>query len=239
MSFSVSFDFWNTLFANGAEEKRQELRIKFFRTFIPAGNDPGSDAVKAAFVAATEYFLHHWRTNLRTPTASERIIFIAKQLSINLNKQNVREIADYFGSLIFEIPPHPIADVHSTIAHLASKYSLGIISDTGYISGKYIRQFLKNEGMFAYFQSFVFSDEQMHSKPHPAVFQITCNNLGNRCSKLIHIGDLEETDIQGAKNAGCISIKYTGTYPNIAGETRADYQIRNYDGLPQLIDSIA
>jgi hypothetical protein len=49
---------------------------------------------------------------------------------------------------------------------------------------------------------------------------------------------LEHTDVKGIKDAGGISIKFTGNNINISGNSQADYTIDSYDALPHLIDKI-
>ncbi len=214
MNYGISFDFWNTLYGNGPESKRQKLRAGYFRKTIAKYKKYKLKTVKTAFSASTDLFIQNWRYKQRTPTPPERIQYMAK------------------------IPPQNIRSVNTIIAQLAAKYPLGIISDTGYITGEYIRDFLEKEQLLPHFHSLVFSDEQKYCKPHASVFRLTCNSLKVDCSRLIHIGDLEHTDVKGVNDAGGISIKYIGNHINTSGDSRADYTIDSYEALPHLIDKI-
>jgi putative hydrolase of the HAD superfamily len=238
MNYGISFDFWNTLYGNGTESKRQKLRVGYFRKIIANYKKYNFKTVETAFSASMDLFLQNWQNKQRTPTPSERIQYMAKILGVDLNDNEVNQISEYFGNLIFKIPPENIHSVNTIVAQLAEKYPLGIISDTGYITGEYIRGFLEKERLLPYFRSLVFSDEQKYCKPHASVFQLTCNSLKVDCSRLIHIGDLEHTDVKGIKDAGGISIKFTGNNINISGNSQADYTIDSYDALPHLIDKI-
>jgi putative hydrolase of the HAD superfamily len=238
MNYAISFDFWNTLYGNGPESKRQKLRAGYFRKIIANYKKHNLKTIETAFSSSMELFLQNWRHKQRTPTPEERIQYMAKILRIDLNENEVNQISEYFGNLIFKIPPQNIRSVNTIIAQLAEKYPLGIISDTGYITGEYIRDFLEKEQLLPHFSSLVFSDEQKYCKPHISVFQITCKTLKVDCSRLIHIGDLEHTDVKGVKDAGGISIKYIGNNINTSGNSRADYTIDSYETLPHLIDNI-
>ncbi|TFH02838.1 MAG: HAD family hydrolase [Calditrichales bacterium] len=238
-SFGISFDFWNTLYANGEESERARLRESYFYKVASRYTNPDRERISTAFRGSTALFLNEWRQNFRTPTAEERIRYIAAELNLNLSHPDIIEIGDYFGRLIFEVPPQKIAAVDQVIPVLAKSHPLAIISDTGYISGKYIRYFLKEEGLLPFFTSLVFSDEHPNSKPHRSVFQTTCSTMKTVASRLIHIGDLEHTDVAGIKNFGGISIKFTGADDTASDLSDADFQCDSYPQLPSLIDKIA
>jgi HAD superfamily hydrolase (TIGR01549 family) len=164
---------------------------------------------------------------------------IGQCLSLEFSDDHINEIADYFCSLIFSVPPAEIAEIKSLLPGLAGEFPLGLISDTGYITGHYIRKFLQQENLLQYFSSFMFSDEQENSKPHRSVFEKTAANLNIPLGRLIHIGDLERTDITGARQAGCYCIKYTGAYkPAAQDNTQAHYIIDNYLDLPPVLNRL-
>lgn len=238
MTYGISFDFWNTLYGNGNEKKREKLRFSFFRKTVSGYRKLNKNSVETVFKASREFFFHEWQNNQRTPTPEERIIYMAKMLAINLNQQEIENITDYFGSLIFTIPPRTLPSVKEIIRELSKKYPLGIISDTGYISGKFIRKFLDKEGLLHYFKSLIFSDEQTYCKPHPSVFELTSNKLQVDPAMMIHIGDLEKTDIIGAKKSGWTSIKFIGASSDSVSGSKADYTIDHFNLFPQLLDSI-
>jgi len=155
---------------------------------------------------------------------------------VEITAEHVNEIADYFCSLIFSVPPAEIPEIKELLPGLAQKFPIGLISDTGYITGKYIRQFLQQENLLQYFSSFMFSDEQPNSKPHQSVFAQTAKNLNISLSRLIHIGDLERTDIAGARRAGCYSIKFNGTNKSDnQDKSQAQFVISNYNELPAIL----
>ena len=237
-SFGVSFDFWNTLYGNGDESKRQILRIEYFDKIVSKYKKIDRISIENVFQASTAFFLNKWQNDYRTPSARERIQYMSKLLSVQLEENDIEKICTYFGQLIFSVPPQNISENLEIIKRFAEYYPLGIISDTGYISGKFIRDFLEQEHLISFFKSFVFSDEQDYCKPHPSLFQKTCKKLNISCSKLIHIGDLEHTDIKGANNSGCISIRYTGWNNGPPIDSQADHIVNNYKDLFQTIRNI-
>jgi putative hydrolase of the HAD superfamily len=238
LNFGISFDFWNTLYGNGDESERQKKRIEYFYDVISTYINSDYKIIDKAFHASKKFFIDEWQNNFRTPTVTERIRYMSEKLSVAMNKNDIEETANYFGKLIFTIPPQTNPQNLKIVRRLSQKYPIGLISDTGYISGKYIRQFLIEQDMISTFTSLVFSDEQRYCKPHPSVFKLTCTNLDISCSQLIHIGDLEKTDVQGAIDSGGISIKYTGWNDNFSKASRADYIINSYQELSRTITDI-
>ncbi len=238
MQYGISFDFWNTLYANGAEDQRHQLRILYFHKILSDYGMISEEVVQNAFKSSTRMFFEDWRNKHRTPTAIERIRYMAREIGIKIDDDCVKKTAAYFGKLIYIVPPQKIPSIKTIVSLLAADYPLAIISDTGYISGQYIRAFLKNENILSYFQSLFFSDEYDHCKPHTSVFQMTCQNLNVDCTKLVHIGDLEQTDVRGIKDIGGISIKYIGSNESAGADSEADYVIDNYDDLLSLINNI-
>jgi putative hydrolase of the HAD superfamily len=238
LNFGISFDFWNTLYGNGDEQQRYKNRVEYFYKVISKYIKTDHRSIEKVFSASSEFFVYEWQNNLRTPTAGERIKYMSKLLSVNLSSSDITDIVNCFGKLIFSIPPQMNHQNLSIVRQLAKFYPLGIISDTGYISGKYIRQFLLEQEMISCFRSLIFSDEHSHCKPHSSVFNLTCKNLKISSSKLIHVGDLEKTDVRGAIDSGGICIKYTGWYNQVQEESQAHYVIDTYQKLSQTITKI-
>lgn len=238
MTYGISFDFWNTLYGNGNENKRAKLRINFFRKTISSHHKFKKNSIEVAFKASREFFFYEWQNNYRTPTPKERILYMAKLLSLDLTRQEIDTISDYFGGLIFTIPPRTLPSVKFIIRELSERYPLGIISDTGYISGEFIRKFLDKEGLLSCFKSMVFSDEQTYCKPHSSVFELTMKNLQVDSTGMIHIGDLEKTDIIGANKSGWTSVKFIGASRESDTTSEADYTIDHFNLFPRLLDSI-
>ncbi len=235
MPKAISFDFWNTLYADGAENERKVRRKKYFARLIEKHREFQPVEIDRAFDAGSELFLSQWINKFRTPPADERIGYMAEQLDVRLTTAEINAAVDYFGKMIFEIPPQNIEHLKELVIRLAANYPLGIISDTGFISGRYIRDFLESEMILSCFSSFVFSDENKHSKPHVSVFEKTAGTLKVSLSELMHIGDLERTDIAGAINAGCVSVKYTGVNQDSAPQSGAHHVIKDYRELFDII----
>jgi HAD superfamily hydrolase (TIGR01549 family) len=107
-----------------------------------------------------------------------------------------------FQEAVFDSPPALKEGVIEALEFLATDYNLGIISDTGITPGRLIRLVLEDHDIIDYFDAILFSDEIGVCKPHLDIFTSAQRALESRPNSSLHIGDLIQTDIIGAKNAG-------------------------------------
>jgi HAD superfamily hydrolase (TIGR01549 family) len=236
--FAISFDFWNTLFGDGQESERKIKRMNKLHEIANRYKNINPEAVESAFRVSSDYFLTEWKNKHRTPLSAERIQLMCDYLDVPVTPEEVIEAKDYFSAIVWEIPPVRLNNVHQVVEQLAGNFPLGIISDTGFIIGREIRSFLEKEGLLHHFSSLVFSDEFGHSKPHHTVFETTAETLGTETANLIHIGDLNGTDIKGANDVGATSICFTGANTYFSGNNDADHEIADYAELPELIATV-
>ena len=94
------------------------------------------------------------------------------------------------------------------------------------------------DSLVARFTVTVFSDEEGLSKPHAPVFAKAARELGVSPEELLHIGDLEYSDIAGARGVGATAALFAGVSDRFASETKADYTFHSWrefiDILPHL-----
>jgi putative hydrolase of the HAD superfamily len=95
-----------------------------------------------------------------------------------------------------------------------------------------LREVLRRHGLLDAFDVTVFSNEFGWSKPDPRIFEHTLDALGAEPKAALHVGDLEELDIDGARRAGVHSALYA---PNGPVETQADLVVRDWREFPAQI----
>jgi len=61
-------------------------------------------------------------------------------------------------------------------------------------------------GILKFFRFTIFSDEVGYDKPSPIIFKQALKLLGVEPQQTIHVGDLPETDIIGAKGMGMLTV---------------------------------
>jgi putative hydrolase of the HAD superfamily len=238
---AISFDFWNTLF----EEAPGAFRFyatRRHRLLADAARECGSfsdEQIDSACRAEAEAHYQIWRQQHRTVAVQHRLSRIVETLGVELSPAKIDELATAYEEGILERPPVLVSGARLVLSEVSAKYRLGIISDVGFSPGRVLKQVLADAGVLPLFDSLVFSDEAGCSKPHPEVFRQTAVGLGAEPSRIAHIGDLEHTDIVGAKAAGYRAIRFAGITPIEQGEaTIADRIALDWREVPAMIETL-
>jgi putative hydrolase of the HAD superfamily len=180
-----------------------------------------------------------WCDEHRTLGALQRLDEIMRHLGVSLPDVVTAGMATAFEEGVLEHPPVLIPGAAETLEMLSKSYRLGIISDVGFSPGRVLRQVLDRAGILELFDSLVFSDEAGRSKPHADVFERTARELEAIPFEMVHVGDLERTDIVGAKEAGYYAIRFVGATPMGEDErTMADAVTADLLDLPRLVAAL-
>jgi len=92
--------------------------------------------------------------------------------------------------------PHAL----DAVAWCSTRFSIGLITN-GLADVQRAR--LAHSGLASYFPKVIISEEVGYPKPHPRIFEIACEALGEKDrSRILMIGDNYETDIVGATEFG-------------------------------------
>ena len=238
---AISFDFWNTLFTEqpGGFALYQLNRRRLLRKALRQMGDFTDLQLDEACTLEGESHYRTWCDEHRTLGALQRLDVIMRHLGVALPDVVTADVATAFEEGILEHPPVLIPGAAETLEELARTYRLGIISDVGFSPGRVLRQVLEREGLLGMFDSLVFSDEAGRAKPHADVFERTARKLEAAPFEIVHVGDLERTDIIGAKNAGYYAIRFIGATPMDADEkTIADAVTEDMSDVPRLIAAL-
>jgi len=236
---AISFDFWYTLFTEQPGAFGLQHRRRFLSEIFPE-HQPRleTDFARACSIEAET---HHriWQEEHRTLPALERVSAILTHLEIPVSEPVLATIVARFEEGILERPPVLIDGVREALSILAGRYRLGIISDVGFSPGRVLKQVLADNELLEFFDSLVFSDEAGRAKPHIEVFELTARSLSAEPGAMVHIGDLERTDIAGAKLAGYRAIRFTGITRMEEGETTiADFVTDKWSDIPRLVEML-
>jgi putative hydrolase of the HAD superfamily len=194
----VSFDVWMTLIASNP-------------TFKPA---------RARRIA--EAFGLDGQAADRLPQAIRRVDIDCDRQSETIGVQygpvdRLRRVADDVGA---SVPDGALADeVQAMFAdHLPTLTEPGVLtvlsdlraagvrtallSNTGFVDGRYMRPALDALGILPLVDAAVFSDETGCAKPSPRIFAELADRIGLAPSSVLHVGDNRRADVDGATAAG-------------------------------------
>ena len=233
---AITFDFWCTLFEDANGDDRHRMRMSAL-TGATGASDEAADRVLRDIMA---YFLQHHIETQYTLTPRDAARMACETLGVQVTQEVEDALTHTFGAAILVHPPVPVADALEAVRLAAEAFPVAIISDTGFSPGANLRVLLENEGFTPYFKTMTFSNEMGVAKPQLPMFQHTAGILDVAPHELLHIGDLEPTDIVGAHQAGGKAGLFTAVNPRYADRTAADYIFSDWRGfidlLPQLME---
>lgn len=208
---AITIDFWNTTVDSSNGRARRAERNDALEAVYRAVDRPWNiDEANTAFAVAYEEFERCWHGEQRTLTAAECLNVMWRHLDLDvpsaLHADTVRRIEDS----ILAGMPELLPGAAEALQRLAEDHRLALISDTAFSPGRVLRKILEHHDVERHFTALVFSDEVGVSKPHPRMFATALAAVGAAPAESVHIGDIERTDIAGAKEQGMRAILYRG-----------------------------
>ena len=234
---AITIDFWSTLVNPeiGGEE-RHKSRLKAMQELADKyGKVVNEAAVEAAKQKVADYFNEVWLNDHRTPLPFEIAQKLMQELGVDATRDELTNLGSAIENSLLDGPPGLTEGAAEVIPKLAESATLVIISDTMYSPGSVLREHLNRKGIGEYFDGFIFSDEMGFSKPDKRAFQKALEIAGSEAARGIHIGDLEHTDIIGAKGVGMDAILYTGVSKSGPVETKADHICTSWFEIAEII----
>ena len=206
---AVIFDLWGTLIYDDPDvgEQRNQLRLRSARDTLAAfGHAYDRADIEAAFLAAgTELARIHGTERDISPRG--RTILYMRHLDESLGELlgdedwRLLDEAILTPALTHRPPMLPGAiDVLTGIK--ARDLRAGLISNTGITPGIVLSRILSDMGLMPHLDLAVFSDELEISKPAPAIFEHTLDELGLAPEEAVFVGDQPVLDVLGARRAG-------------------------------------
>ncbi|MBS1913120.1 MAG: HAD family hydrolase [Bacteroidetes bacterium] len=238
----VTIDFWNTIFdSSGGVVRNDARRAALMAAAADAGYGASAEQLEEAYRSIWAYFDVQWLEHHRTPTSPELVREICRRAGIQLREQVLDAVAADFSRGVLEHPPMLLPGAAAALARLASRARLALISDTAFSPGSVLRELMELNNVAQYFDAFIFSDETGVAKPHPDAFRLALEALGAGADGAVHIGDLERTDIAGAKGVGMKAILYRGVEsPHKYAEeaTTADAVMHHWNEVAETLDRL-
>jgi FMN phosphatase YigB (HAD superfamily) len=146
---------------------------------------------------------------------------LARELGVPAGRIPYEVVERAYEDITLEPPPELMPHVRTAVEAMRDQgFQLAVICNTGMAGGRVLREVLTHYGLLESFAVTVFSNEFGVSKPHPSIFLHTLEQLGGvEPRQALHVGDLEELDVEGARRAGLFSALYA---PGANGRVRTD-----------------
>jgi putative hydrolase of the HAD superfamily len=234
----ITFDFWNTLFVDRGEEIRNEMRKDFALKRLQEYK-PGltREDLHSAFEVARLNFELQWQ-RYTSSNMKDYVRVVCNELGIEISVTHDEGIVEFFETVLLQHQPLLIPNAGDAVRNAKARLKVGLISDTGYSPGTTLRKILGAHGIESCFDSFSFSNETGYLKPRLESFLRILHDLKIRPEESVHIGDLEHTDIAGAKRLGMKAIKFIGANKLATRKSIADQVIENMAELPLALERL-
>ena len=234
---AVTFDFWNTLIVDEPRGMRP-LQIEGWSEVLErAGIEVNADALGEAFDAAWEMFDRSWNENRQFQTM-HAVDLILERVGVDAPPDVRGELVGVYSRVGAASPLDVTPNAEATLRTLRERgVRLGVICDVGLTASTALLGRLEGFGLAELFDHFSWSDEVGVYKPDERMFRDALDGLGlSDPGALAHIGDRRRTDVAGARDFGCVSVRYTGVWddPPESG-AEADHVIADHAELPAIL----
>jgi len=201
---AISLDLWGTILDDKQApadtilhgDRRQNFLQK---TLQRHGYEIEPEQMRAAYRQVWKYFDDLWAKQIAFG-AADGLQEMLRFLNAKLPEDSFARARNYFEEA--HQYPQPLDGTLQAVQKLAKKYPLALISDTAWTPGRVLRRIFAQYQILDCFKVLIFSGEVGKTKPHPQMFQLALSGLGAQPQECLHIGDLQHTDIAGAKAAG-------------------------------------
>ena len=230
---AVTFDFWGTLYVDGPHaRRRRRLREEYARGFfLGNGYSLGRRQLSYAFEILFHDLERLRQVDQAGVTAEEAGQRLARAMGIKLDPPDACRLGELLSSAGREAPPVPAEGAGDVLSALRGRVRLALISDTGLTLGHDLYAVMEADGIAQLLDHFTFSNQTGTTKPMVRQFHHTLFRLGCRPEEAVHVGDLEETDVAGAHQAGMRAIRIV--HPGADAATEADAAVGS---IPQVLE---
>lgn len=244
---AITFDLWDTVIIDESDEPKRAQqgllpkplqRRKLVHDFLNRHEPIAKESVDLAYNVTDAAFRHVWYSQNVTWEVPERMEVLLKGLKRELPQDELDELIRLHEDMELEVQPDIADGIADAIRALSEKYKLAVISDTIFSPGRALRKLLEINGILDCFSAFAFSDEVGCAKPAPKAFEAIAEQLGIGLDEIVHIGDRQRKDVDGAHNVGAKAIYTTVVKDRGSDKTTADAICTDYKDLVAIVDGL-
>ena len=207
---AITLDYWDTLYDGATESVRVVKRSAALRSLVAALGREMPDAEWDAVYRASGEEAERWWHAQKGYVAADRIRWMLDHLGLSCDVADPRmaEVVRLVDDALLDHPPPLLPGAAEAVRAFAEAgLRLAIVSDTGFASGAAQTEILARDGLATCFDAIVYSCDVGHPKPHPVPFRAALDALGLPPQEVLHVGDIERTDVAGALAAGMRAVR--------------------------------
>jgi len=184
----------------------------FRRVLLEGGRSTELDTIHSAYLKVEHSWLSVYGARVLTADETEEAYRELDQNVFSVLYPNETEsealrvsrlVRKRWPELEQEIPLQLYPDAEPALRRLVGDgYHLGLISNAPADTIKAVEAL----GLARYMGTVVISGLVGYTKPHPEIFRIALREAGVEAGEAIHVGDLYEADVVGARNAGMLGV---------------------------------
>lgn len=244
---AITFDLWDTVFVDGSDEPKRAAqglaskrveRCNLVQKFLERHEPISRELIELAYATTNAAFVQVWYSQNVTWTVRERLSVLLKGLGRDLSEAEFNELVRLHEEMELSARPDLAPGVAEALATLQERYQMGVVSDVIFSPGRTLRQLLGGYDILKFFRAFAFSDEVGCAKPKAAMFEAAATGLGVKLNEIVHIGDRESKDIDGAHAVGARAILCTVVKDRGSEKTQAEATCSNFSDLPDILEKL-
>jgi putative hydrolase of the HAD superfamily len=236
---ALTFDYWDTLYGGGALPERVALHRTAVGALLGAyGRDLPEAQLRALYEESGREAERWWSEEHRGYTTDDRLRWILERAAVRPRErcEHVAAAADAVDNALLMLPPAMLSGAWVTLRTLRRHFTLAIISDTGFASGRAQDRLLEKDGARDFFAATIYSMDVGHAKPRPEIFAAAVKTLGVAPSEILHIGDNERTDVRGALDAGLRAVRLDVV--RSGGPSEGEFVARSFEELTDYLTAV-
>ena len=233
---ALTFDYWDTLYEGGALPERVALRRTAVGALLGAyGRALPDEQLRALYEESGREAERWWSEEHRGYRTDERLRWILERAAVKPREEceHVAAAADAVDNALLMLPPAMLAGAWQMLRSLSRHFTLAVISDTGFASGRAQDRLLQKDAARDFFEATIYSMDVGHAKPRPEIFAAAVTTLGIPPGEILHVGDNERTDVRGALAAGFRAIRLDVV--RSGGPSEAEFVARSYEELTDYV----
>lgn len=209
--WTISLDLWGTLITHGDRQAASAWRITEFGRVLDAyGHHPSPEHLGKTMERARASAAHQQRTSGAQPSAEDQVAVVLDDLGIDPGVAGLMKLlVTVHTHATLRACPQPIPGAVAALDVIKDAGArLVLTSNTLATPSDIHRRLLDSLGLLTSFDDLLFSGDLGVAKPRPEVFAVVAERAGSPFDRVIHVGDDQITDVDGALGAGCRAVHY-------------------------------